>query len=313
MLHERPQPSVTVSGCHGAFCPGCGPVGHWSSLGALQLKSRFVSESRGSSGNQELATEGSGVSVGPGFLLARVRFTPARQACAGCGGSPERGHSPHTRCCAETGSSPTRPGAGALAQKSRPSRSRGWCWGGSTLTQLAAASGPAGTLPASSCLGRKSSFHFMGNGVVCPVTQWFMCPPLLGILGPEQRQPGSECLGWCLQRSPCHQKPFPMGTLFSPRRSPLAPTWRRSSSVSPPAVARLLFIYLWQQLRRGASCSGPDGHKLKHRKFCLNTRKNFFPLRVTEPWPRLPREAVESPSLEIFQPRLDAVLCSCSG
>ena len=25
---------------------------------------------------------------------------------------------------------------------------------------------------------------------------------------------------------------------------------------------------------------------------------------------RLPREAVESPSLEIFQPRLDAVLCS---
>jgi len=31
---------------------------------------------------------------------------------------------------------------------------------------------------------------------------------------------------------------------------------------------------------------------------------------VTEPWPRLPRKAVESPSLEIFQPRLDAVLCS---
>ena len=29
---------------------------------------------------------------------------------------------------------------------------------------------------------------------------------------------------------------------------------------------------------------------------------------LQEPWPRLPREAVESPSLEIFQPRLDAVL-----
>jgi len=51
-------------------------------------------------------------------------------------------------------------------------------------------------------------------------------------------------------------------------------------------------------------------HKLKQRKFCLNRRKNFFPLTVTEPWNRLPREVVESPSLEIFKPRLDKVLCS---
>jgi len=53
-----------------------------------------------------------------------------------------------------------------------------------------------------------------------------------------------------------------------------------------------------------------NGHKLKQRKFCLNMRKNFFPLRVMEPWPRLAREVVDSPSLEIFQPCLDAVLCS---
>ena len=46
---------------------------------------------------------------------------------------------------------------------------------------------------------------------------------------------------------------------------------------------------------RGAEC-GPAG--------------DFFPLRVTEPWPRLPREAVESPSLEIFKAHLDEVLCS---
>jgi len=39
-------------------------------------------------------------------------------------------------------------------------------------------------------------------------------------------------------------------------------------------------------------------------------RKNFFPLRVTEPWNRLPREAVECPSLEVFQPHLDKVLYS---
>jgi len=51
-----------------------------------------------------------------------------------------------------------------------------------------------------------------------------------------------------------------------------------------------------------------NGHKLKQRKLQLNMRKNFFPLRVTKPWPRLPREAVECPSLEIFQARLDKVL-----
>jgi len=53
-----------------------------------------------------------------------------------------------------------------------------------------------------------------------------------------------------------------------------------------------------------------NGHKLKHRKFHLNMRKNFFPLRVMEHWNRLPGELVESPSLEIFKTRLDKVLCS---
>jgi len=53
-----------------------------------------------------------------------------------------------------------------------------------------------------------------------------------------------------------------------------------------------------------------NGHKLKHRKFHVNMRKNFFTLRVTEPWNRLPREVVESPSLEIFTTHLDKVLCS---
>jgi len=52
-----------------------------------------------------------------------------------------------------------------------------------------------------------------------------------------------------------------------------------------------------------------NGNKQKHSKFRLNMRKNF-PLRVTEPWNRLPREVVDSPSLEIFQTRLDKVLCS---
>jgi len=47
-----------------------------------------------------------------------------------------------------------------------------------------------------------------------------------------------------------------------------------------------------------------------HRKFRLNRRKKFFILRVMEPWNRLPREAVESPSLEILKTLLDKVLCS---
>jgi len=53
-----------------------------------------------------------------------------------------------------------------------------------------------------------------------------------------------------------------------------------------------------------------NGHKLKPRKLQLNMWKNFFPLRVTEHWNRLPREVVDSPSLEIFKVHLDKVLCS---
>ncbi|KFV83809.1 hypothetical protein N308_01751, partial [Struthio camelus australis] len=51
-----------------------------------------------------------------------------------------------------------------------------------------------------------------------------------------------------------------------------------------------------------------NGQKLKLRKVHLNLRKNFFTVRMTEHWNRLPREVVESPLLEIFKTRLDVIL-----
>ena len=53
-----------------------------------------------------------------------------------------------------------------------------------------------------------------------------------------------------------------------------------------------------------------NGHKLEQRKFQLNMRKNFFPLRVMEHWSRLPRGVVESPLLKMLKICLDKVLCS---
>jgi len=48
-----------------------------------------------------------------------------------------------------------------------------------------------------------------------------------------------------------------------------------------------------------------NGLKRKEGIFRLDVRKNLFTVRVVRPWPRLPREAVAAPSLEVFKARLD--------
>ena len=83
----------------------------------------------------------------------------------------------------------------------------------------------------------------------------------------------------------------------------------------------LINVYKYLRCRRqrnearhfSAVCSGRikgNSHKLKHRKFHTNVHKNFFTVSVTEHWNRLPRGAVESPSLETLKTCLRPCLCN---
>ena len=49
---------------------------------------------------------------------------------------------------------------------------------------------------------------------------------------------------------------------------------------------------------------------MKEGRFRLDIRGKFFIVTVAKCWNRLPREAVDAPSLEVFKARLDGALGS---
>ena len=49
---------------------------------------------------------------------------------------------------------------------------------------------------------------------------------------------------------------------------------------------------------------------MRQGRFRLDIRKKFFTQRVVKHWKKLPKEAVDAPSLEAFKARLDVSLGS---
>ena len=80
-------------------------------------------------------------------------------------------------------------------------------------------------------------------------------------------------------------------------------------STSPQLLEKRLWQGGCQLLLLGNSCRmRGSGFELHQGRFKLDIRKKFFSERVVSLWNRLPREVVESLSLEVFEKYADMAL-----
>lgn len=70
--------------------------------------------------------------------------------------------------------------------------------------------------------------------------------------------------------------------------------------------------FMKKKVQNALNVTRGNGDNLKNTRFPENVRKQFFTVRVTEHWHRLPKDIVECPTLKILRGSLDIVLGSNS-